>query len=86
MTVNCTHLDLIQKVTPNADGCEECLKTGGVWVSLRVCLTCGHVGCCEDSKGQHALKHFKATMHPIIQTLAPNNNIMRWCYIDEMAV
>ena len=86
MTTNCTHLDQIKNVTPKADGCEECLKTGATWVSLRVCQTCGYAGCCEDSQGQHALKHFKATGHPIIQNLVPKNNIMRWCYIDEMSV
>lgn len=86
MTIKCTHLDQINDVTPNAEGCEECLKLGWTWVNLRLCLTCGHVGCCEDSRGQHALKHFKKTGHPIIQYLTPKNSNMRWCYIDEMAV
>ncbi|HYO82925.1 MAG TPA: UBP-type zinc finger domain-containing protein, partial [Bryobacteraceae bacterium] len=55
----CTHLDQIQDVDPNTNGCEECLKTNGRWVHLRMCLSCGHVGCCDSSPGRHATKHFR---------------------------
>ena len=67
----CSHLDQIQDVTPSADGCEDCLKTGGWWVHLRLCLICGHVGCCDQSPNKHATRHFHTTQHPIIQSFEP---------------
>jgi len=80
---HCTHTDQINDVSPNTNGCEECLKTGGRWVHLRLCLTCGHVGCCDQSIGKHATKHFHATGHPIIQSIEPGED-WGWCYIDEV--
>jgi uncharacterized UBP type Zn finger protein len=80
--VACSHLDQIQQVTPSAKGCEECLKLGDKWVHLRLCLSCGHVGCCNSSKNKHAQKHFAQTQHPIIQSFEPNEDWL-WCYIDE---
>jgi len=80
---HCTHTDQINDVSPNTNGCEECLKTGGRWVHLRLCLTCGHVGCCDQSIGKHATKHFHATDHPIIQSIEPGED-WGWCYIDEV--
>src|SRR5712675_2359214 len=71
MTKTCTHLDTIRDVTPSAKGCEECLKTGSPWVHLRICRTCGHVGCCDDSPNRHATKHFRTTAHPIIEGYDP---------------
>ena len=68
MAKSCSHLSQIHDVTPSANGCEECLKTGDTWVQLRLCLTCGHVGCCDSSKNKHATKHYQATTHPIIQS------------------
>lgn len=79
----CQHLVLIQDVTPSAEGCEECLQTGDTWVHLRLCRTCGHVGCCNDSKNKHARKHFEATGHPIIQSIEPGEE-WGWCYIDDL--
>jgi uncharacterized UBP type Zn finger protein len=79
----CTHLDQIHAVTPGAEGCEDCLVTGDRWVHLRLCLTCGHVGCCDNSKNKHATAHFHATGHPIIQSFEPNET-WRWCYVDEL--
>jgi len=61
----CTHLDQVKNVKPHTHGCEECLKMGDTWVHLRLCLSCGHVGCCDSSKNKHATKHFHATKHPI---------------------
>jgi uncharacterized UBP type Zn finger protein len=80
--MNCKHLNLIKDVVPGSDGCGECLKTGDKWVHLRICLTCGHVGCCDASKNKHASKHFNSTGHPIIQSLEPNED-WRWCYVDK---
>lgn len=79
----CAHLDEIQAVVPNTKGCEECLKIGDTWVHLRLCLTCGHVGCCDLSKNTHATQHFHATAHPIVQSLEPGED-WAWCYIDEI--
>ncbi|MBA3871162.1 MAG: UBP-type zinc finger domain-containing protein [Anaerolineae bacterium] len=85
MSESCTHLDQIQKVTPSAQGCEECLKMGDRWVHLRICLICGHVGCCDDSKNKHATKHFHATNHPMMQSFQPDETWI-WFYIDEIAL
>jgi diadenylate cyclase len=78
----CTHADHLRPVAPRSDGCEECLRTGDDWVHLRLCLTCGHVGCCDDSKNKHATAHFHSTGHPVIESLEPGEN-WRWCYVDE---
>jgi uncharacterized UBP type Zn finger protein len=83
MAKRCTHLDQIQDVTPSANGCEDCLKIGDTWVHLRLCLTCGHVGCCDSSKNKHATRHFHATNHPIIQSFQPGEDWI-WCYIDQV--
>ena len=83
--MECTHLDWIKTVTPSAEGCEECLQTGDWWVHLRLCLTCGHVGCCDSSPNKHASKHAKETGHPIVESFEPGED-WRWCYIDEVYV
>lgn len=72
-------------VSPNTDGCEECLKSGDEWVHLRMCLVCGHVGCCDSSKNTHATKHFQGTSHPVMQS-AESGEDWRWCYIDNRKV
>jgi uncharacterized UBP type Zn finger protein len=81
----CTHTNSIHQVTPSTNGCEECLAMGDRWVHLRICLTCGHVGCCDSSKNKHATKHFQATEHPIMQSIEPGEK-WRWCYIDQTYV
>jgi uncharacterized UBP type Zn finger protein len=81
----CTHLNQIRDVKPSAAGCEECLKMKDRWVHLRMCLTCGHVGCCDSSKNKHATKHFHTTNHPIIRSFEPGEN-WRWCYVDELVM
>ena len=83
--MTCQHLSQIQEVTPTAQGCEECLKSGSGWVHLRLCLTCGHVGCCDSSPNKHATQHFHATQHPIIQSFEKGEN-WRWCYVDQTLV
>ena len=79
----CTHLSTIKDVSPNTRGCEECLATGDQWVHLRMCLSCGHVGCCDSSKNRHATKHFRATGHPMVRSLEPGES-WKWCYVDGM--
>lgn len=80
----CSHLFEIADVTPRTpNGCEECLKTGDRWLHLRLCVTCGHVGCCDDSKNKHAAKHFHSTHHPLIKSFEPDEE-WGWCYVDEL--
>jgi uncharacterized UBP type Zn finger protein len=78
----CAHLGQIRAVQPTAPGCQECLAIGDTWVHLRLCLTCGHVGCCDQSRNQHATKHYHATGHPIIRSHEPGERWM-WCYTDQ---
>ena len=84
-TVPCTHLDQIRPVTPSAKGCEDCLRIGSWWVHLRICLTCGHVGCCDQSPNRHATAHFKASEHPLMRSLEPGEDWL-WCYVDEVVL
>ena len=80
---SCVSLDQIRDVKPSAAACEECVKMKDRWVHLRMCLTCGHVGCCDSSKNKHATKHFHATGHPMVRSIEPGEN-WRWCYVDEL--
>jgi uncharacterized UBP type Zn finger protein len=80
----CEHLKKApHHVKHNTNGCEECLKMGDSWVHLRLCLACGHVGCCDDSKNRHATKHYQATKHPVIRSIEPGES-WEWCFVDEM--
>lgn len=83
MAKECTHLDQIMEVVPSSDGCEECLQTGDSWVHLRLCLSCGRVGCCDASKNKHATKHYTKTSHPIIRSFEPGESWL-WCYPDQL--
>jgi uncharacterized UBP type Zn finger protein len=85
MNESCDHIKNTKKVKPHSKGCEECLKMGDSWVHLRLCLECGHVGCCDSSKNKHATKHFHASKHPVVQSLEPGERWM-WCYLDEVFV
>lgn len=82
----CTHLDEITITEPSGPvaGCEECLKIGGRWVHLRMCESCGKVGCCDDSPNRHASAHFAESAHPVIRSLEPGE-LWSWCYVDEVA-
>jgi uncharacterized UBP type Zn finger protein len=81
MAQKCSHMPASSK-PPRTDGCEECLAAGGRWVHLRLCLSCGHVGCCDNSPGRHATKHFQSTAHPVIQSFEPGED-WGWCYVDN---
>ena len=85
MAEKCPQLDQMRDVTPSAEGCEECLELGDTWVHLRQCLSCGHVGCCDNSPNRHATKHFHATGHPLIKSLERGEHWM-WCSIDRVAI
>jgi uncharacterized UBP type Zn finger protein len=79
----CRHMAGLNPIAPRTAGCEECLKTGMPWVHLRLCLTCGHVGCCDSSPGRHATAHFHGTQHPVVASLEPEERWL-WCYVDEI--
>jgi CPA2 family monovalent cation:H+ antiporter-2 len=81
----CGHLDQIRRVMPSARGCEDCLRIGGRWVHLRICMTCGHVGCCDSSPNRHATAHNRAIGHPIIKSMEPGED-WGWCYPDNIAL
>lgn len=85
MESQCAHLDQVREVVPSGTGCKECLEMGDEWVHLRICLSCGHVGCCDSSKNKHARKHFLRTAHPIVASFEPWED-WRWCYVDEVFV
>jgi uncharacterized UBP type Zn finger protein len=79
----CSHFDRLEPKEPKTpEGCEECLATGDQWVHLRLCLECGHVGCCDESPNRHATKHFHKTKHPLIRSFEPGDD-WGWCYIDN---
>jgi uncharacterized UBP type Zn finger protein len=81
----CTHLDQIDlQVTPSStEGCSECLRTGGSWVHLRMCMTCGEVGCCNDSPNRHASKHHEVSGHPIIRSREQGEDWL-YCFDDDV--
>lgn len=79
----CQHLEQIKEVTPNSDGCEDCLKIGSSWVHLRLCRVCGHVGCCDSSSMKHASAHYKSSAHAIISSFEPNEE-WAFCYPDQL--
>jgi uncharacterized UBP type Zn finger protein len=84
MADECKHLDQISVTNPTKHVCEECVKTGDKWVHLRMCLSCGHVACCDSSKNRHARKHFHDAHHPLIRSIEPGERWV-WCYVDEFA-
>jgi uncharacterized UBP type Zn finger protein len=83
----CTHLDQVTvlELPGSVGGCEDCLRMGGKWLHLRICLSCGHVGCCDDSPNRHATAHHQAAGHPIVRSLEPGED-WSWCYDDEVAL
>jgi len=85
MSENCSHRNLLaNNPKPSGTGCEECLKLGQKWVQLRLCLTCGHVGCCDSTPGKHATAHFHATQHPVMRSFPDAK--WAWCYVDATYV
>ncbi|HEY4317609.1 MAG TPA: UBP-type zinc finger domain-containing protein [Herbaspirillum sp.] len=82
MSPKCTHLDQIQVADTDRHYCEECAASGGKWLHLRLCLSCGHVGCCDSSPNRHASKHYLDTAHPLIRSIEPGETWI-WCYVDN---
>jgi hypothetical protein len=85
MSNQCTHYGEMKAVQASGDGCEDCLKIGDTWVHLRLCLECGHVGCCDNSKNKHATKHFHASKHALIKSFEPGEE-WGWCYVDQLFI
>jgi uncharacterized UBP type Zn finger protein len=85
MQKHCTHLNQIKDIEPTTDGCEECIASGDTWVNLRMCLICGHVGCCNSSKNKHASKHYLKTTHALMKSVMPGESFV-WCYADEVTI
>ncbi|HZD58036.1 MAG TPA: UBP-type zinc finger domain-containing protein [Anaerolineales bacterium] len=79
----CQHLNQATEVEARSDGCEECVQLRERWVHLRMCMICGHVGCCSSSKHEHAYQHFKETGHPLIKPYDQSGMDWIWCYEDE---
>jgi uncharacterized UBP type Zn finger protein len=80
---NCRHIDLVEPVAPTSTVCNQCVAKGDRWVHLRACLSCGQVGCCDQSKNKHATKHYHEAGHPLIQSIEPDEDWI-YCYVDEM--
>ncbi len=86
MTDACTHLESIEltELPGSIAGCEDCLAIGSGWVHLRMCQTCGHIGCCDSSPNRHASAHARSSDHPIVRSAQPGED-WSWCYVDEVA-
>jgi uncharacterized UBP type Zn finger protein len=80
----CSHLNQIRLTDTSTHVCKECVERGDTWVHLRLCLECGHVGCCNDSKNKHPAKHFHHTGHPLIRSIEPGESWI-WCYKDNLS-
>ena len=78
----CPHASLSHPVLPSSPGCEECLRSGERWVHLRMCTSCGHVGCCDSSPHRHAAAHATAQEHPVMASAEPGED-WGWCYLDQ---
>ncbi|UJA20357.1 UBP-type zinc finger domain-containing protein [Thermoleophilia bacterium SCSIO 60948] len=87
MTQRCTHLDHVHvtELPASVAGCEDCLRIGSPWLHLRICLECGHVGCCDDSPNRHATAHATQTTHPIMRSLEPGED-WAWCFVDRLGM
>jgi uncharacterized UBP type Zn finger protein len=83
----CAHLDTVEvtELPTEIAGCEDCLREGTRWVHLRMCQSCGHIGCCDSSPRKHATAHFRETGHPIVRSAEPDEE-WSWCYEDELAL
>ena len=79
---SCAHLTDGQRPQPETQACPACLRDSSSWVQLRMCLTCGSVGCCDTSVGRHAAGHFQATGHPVMRSIEPTDT-WGWCYVDK---
>ncbi|MFF4949295.1 UBP-type zinc finger domain-containing protein [Streptomyces chattanoogensis] len=84
---DCTHVRGLPRAEPPplSATCTECLAVGSHPVQLRLCLVCGHVGCCDSSPYRHATAHYKETGHPVMRSFEPGDD-WRWCFVDQLLV
>jgi uncharacterized UBP type Zn finger protein len=87
VSVVCTHTEQIRiaELPESIAGCEDCFATGSRWMHLRMCMTCGKIGCCDSSPNRHASKHAHAAGHPILRSAEPGED-WSWCVIDEVSL
>ena len=85
--VRCAHLDMIEMrdLPEGTLGCEDCLRTGGSWVHLRMCMTCGGIRCCDSSPNRHARAHAGASGHPLVRSAEPGED-WNWCFVDQIFI
>src|SRR5438270_11418489 len=83
MSAECKHMDQVKFTTTNKHVCQDCVLIGDTWVHLRLCVSCGHVGCCDSSKNKHATRHFQTVGHPIVRSIEPGERWL-WCYVDQV--
>ena len=85
MNATCSHLDSIEltELPASVPGCEDCLRSGGEWVHLRMCMACGHIGCCDSSPNRHARAHAGAAEHPIVRSAQPGES-WSYCFVDDV--
>jgi hypothetical protein len=80
----CVHLHSVVGTPPSTEGCSECLESGSEWVRLRICVTCGHIGCCDSSPNRHALAHWLGNRdHPLVRSYEHGEDWW-WCYPEEL--
>ena len=79
----CTHLEQATMTETAKHECEDCVPLGDTWVHLRLCLSCGHVGCCDSSKNKHATRHYRSSQHPLVRSIEPGESWI-WCYVDRL--
>jgi uncharacterized UBP type Zn finger protein len=86
VSATCTHTDQIEllELPETIAGCEDCLASGGRWLHLRMCMSCGKIGCCDDSPNRHARRHAGESAHPIVRSAEPGED-WSWCFVDEVA-
>ena len=84
-SAGCSHTASIRDVAPSSTVCDQCMQLGDTWVHLRMCMTCGQVGCCDSSKNKHSHKHADDVGHPIVRSVEPGEAWL-WCFVDETLV
>lgn len=84
MGTQCKHMNQVKITSTDQHVCSECVLLGDKWVHLRLCVSCGHVGCCDSSKNKHATRHFQTVGHPIVRSIEPGERWL-WCYVDQIS-
>jgi uncharacterized UBP type Zn finger protein len=83
VTTLCEHLENVIDTPPSSTVCDQCVAMGSRWVHLRACMTCGQVGCCDQSPNRHARKHWEEHTHQVARSIEPGET-WKYCYADDM--